>query len=329
MNMSKPVSKVLVLDDHPAHAEAIKRFCDDHNLIGLKVRKNRLMAVLRSNIDLSAILLGEHYGGSLADCAAIATRIDALRPELPIILRRDAEAVRDGLPAALQQVICATYVAHDMAALRTVVDEYIFSLDYPNALVRGISEITEARLGSLFRHLGVSWDTPCIVRDRIIFGEVFSLMALESAWCRGYMMMQAEEQPLLELLAEQPGRHGAADFRDLNSVLGELTNLIWGAFKDRYLGDGRAAPSSRVQVPLLINHKHRYISFGSDNPQLCFKYRLTDEATGRSVHLDQRFIFSLRWSPEEFEAAASAQASAAEDANAVDALVDAGELELF
>ena len=50
MDMNKPVSKVLVLDDCPAHAEAIKRFCDENNLIGLKVRTHRLPAVLRQEI---------------------------------------------------------------------------------------------------------------------------------------------------------------------------------------------------------------------------------------------------------------------------------------
>ena len=88
MTEGKPVSKVLVLDDSPVHVEAIKRFCDDHNLIGLKVRRNRLLNVLRSNIDLGAILLAEDYGGSVEESAIVATQIDALRPELPIILRR-------------------------------------------------------------------------------------------------------------------------------------------------------------------------------------------------------------------------------------------------
>jgi len=36
MNENKPVSKVLVLDDSPVCANAIKRFCDEHNLVGLK-----------------------------------------------------------------------------------------------------------------------------------------------------------------------------------------------------------------------------------------------------------------------------------------------------
>ncbi|WP_206997760.1 chemotaxis protein CheX [Trinickia mobilis] len=319
MNMNMPVSKVLVLDDSSEHAEAIKRFCDENNLIGLKVRKHRLPAVLRSNIDLGAILLAENYGGSIAESTAIATRIDALRPELPVILRRHEQPTLDDLPTALRGTVCAAYVASDMGTLRKAIDEYIFGLDYPNALVRGISEITESRLGHVFRDLTVSWDTPCIVRDQIIFGEVFSLIALESAWCRGYMMIQADEQPLLDMLSREQTRNEAADFRDLNSSLGELTNMIWGAFKDRYLGDADAASRSQIQVPLLINHKQRYISFGSSNPQLCFKYRLTDEASGRFVVLDQRFIFSLTWSPEDFK----------ENIGDVDALVEAGELDLF
>jgi hypothetical protein len=317
MDMNKPVSKVLVLDDCPDHAEAIKRFCDENNLVGLKVKTHRLQAVLRSNIDLGAILLAENYGGSTAECAAIASRIDALRPELPIILRRDERATLDDLPHALREVVCAAYVASDMAPLRLAIDEYLFVMDYPNVLVRGIAEITEFRLASLFRDLTITMDTPCLVRDQIIFGEVFSLIALESSWCRGYMLVQTDEQPLLDMLGRKQD-DGAADFRDLNSVLGELTNMVWGAFKDRYLGDTQAA-RSQVQVPLLINHKQRYISFGTTNPQLCFKYRVTDEASGRSIVFDQRFIFNLSWSPEAFK----------DSAGDVDALVAAGELDLF
>jgi CheY-specific phosphatase CheX len=318
MDMNKPVSKVLVLDDCPDHAEAIKRFCDENNLVGLKVKTHRLQAVLRSNIDLGAILLAENYGGSRDECAAIASRIDALRPELPIILRRDERATLDDLPHALREVVCAAYVASDMAPLRLAIDEYLFVMDYPNALVRGIAEITEFRLANLFRDMTVTSDTPCLVRDQIIYGEVFSLISLESTWCRGYMLVQTDEQPLLELLGRKQGGEVAADFRDLNSVLGELTNMVWGAFKDRYLGDAQAA-RSQVQVPLLINHKQRYISFGTSNPQLCFKYHVTDEATGRSIVFDQRFIFNLSWSPEDFK----------ESTGDVEALVAAGELDLF
>ena len=77
MNPNEPVSKVLVLDDCPAHQAALKQFCDDNNLVGVKVAKNRLASVLRSNIDLGAVLFAESYGGAAEDSAGLAIRINA------------------------------------------------------------------------------------------------------------------------------------------------------------------------------------------------------------------------------------------------------------
>ena len=319
MNENKPVSKVLVLEDCPAHVEAIRQFCDENNLIGVKVAKSRLASALRSNFDLGAIFVSGSYGGSSEESAAIARKIHAARPELPIIMRRGTDAGPGDVPAALDTVVCGSYVASDMASLRKLIDEYIFNREYPNALVRGIAELTSAVLANLFSDMDVAVDAPCIVRDRIIFGEVFSLIPLESTWCRGYMMIQAEEQPILDLLNRRETSQGAADFRDLNSLLGELTNLIWGAFKNRYVGDADGLSHSQVQVPLLINHKQKYISFGSESPHLCFTYRLKDEQSGRTVKLHQRFAFSLSWSPEDFQ----------EFEQAAGATIGAGELDLF
>lgn len=320
MTNQKPVSKVLILDDVAIHAEAIKRFCDDHNLVGLKTRDENLFAVLRSNVDLGAIFLSESYGGTIAFATAVAKEIHAVRPELPIVLRREGSAALDDLPEALRQVLSGAYTIDDFEPLRLIVDEYIFSLDYPYALVRGISEISESTLRSMFEGVEITPEAPCIVRDRIIFGEVFSLIPLDTAWCRGYMMLQAEEDAILDLMNHRHMCSGTvADFRDLNSLLGEATNMIWGAFKNRYLSDEHTQNRSQVQVPLLINHKHKYISFGTGNPQLSFSYRLQDPETGATVKLDQRFAFNLAWSPEDFK----------ETVHDTDALISAGELDLF
>ena len=316
--IDKLVSKVLILDNSPTHSAAIKAFCDENNLVGLKVRSNRLMHVLRSNIDLGAILYSESYGSSPEENAEIALRIHTVRPELPIVLRRDDEPSLDGVNELLKRVFCAAYTINDMSSLRQVIDEYIFSVDYPNALVRGISEITENVFSSQFKQLTTRWDTPYIVRDRLIFGEVFSLIPLESAWCRGYMMLQTEEDGILAVL-NCDARFPESGFREVNSVLGEITNLIWGAFRNRYIGDAAAISGSQIQVPLIVNHKHKFISFGTENPQLCFLYTLTDEKSGRAVKLYQRFVFNLSWSPQDFK----------EIEHDVGDLVDSGELELF
>ena len=67
-----PVSKVLVLDNSPAHAHLIKQFCDANNLVALKARKGAVMSVLRTNIDLGGILYSESYGESAQESARIA-----------------------------------------------------------------------------------------------------------------------------------------------------------------------------------------------------------------------------------------------------------------
>lgn len=313
------VSKVLVLDDSPEHVQRIKRFCDENNLVPLKVKKGAVMSVLKTNVDLGAILYSEDYGGSVAAAADIASEIHSARPELPIIIRRGKQATLADLPSVLRQACCAAYVTEDFSALRKVIDEYIFCLIYPNALLRGIAEITESALRSQLKTLSLSLDTPYIVRDRIIFGEVFSLIPLESSWCRGYMMLQTEEDAFLELLGGKDGAGAALTFRNLNDLLSEITNLIWGAFKNRYIESDRSVVGGQIQVPLIVNHKHRYISFGTTNPQLCFRFILTDEERKRSTTLYARYIFNLSWSPERFKEIAPDTAG----------LVDSGELELF
>jgi hypothetical protein len=311
-------SKVLVLDDDSTQADALKTVFEVHGLTPLKVRRNRLMSVLRTNIDLGGIFISETYGASSQESAEIALRIQALRPELPIVLRRANTPADSGdLPESWQRAVCAVFDEVAPEPLKAIIDEHIFSLYYPCELVRGISELTESVLAGQFPALTLHWETPCLVRDQIIFGEVFSLIPLESDWCRGYMMLQTEEQPIIDTLNRHAPRDGGATFRTVNNLLGETTNLIWGAFKNRYIGDAASA-GRHVQVPLIVNHKQRYISFGSDNPQLCFLYTLTDDS-GASIRIYQRFVFNLAWSPEDFR----------EIVNDPAALVEAGELEFF
>jgi hypothetical protein len=79
-------SKVLVLEDEPAAQEHIKAFCEDNHLVALKPHGDHVMTVLRSNVDLGAIFIGEHFGGPGAGLP-LARAIHEARPELPLLLR--------------------------------------------------------------------------------------------------------------------------------------------------------------------------------------------------------------------------------------------------
>jgi CheY-specific phosphatase CheX len=320
---AKLVSKVLVLDHSPECYETIKSFCDANDLVGLKVQEDNVMTVLKSNVDLGAILLSEKFFGYAHGGLALAYEMHQIRPELPIFLRREYVDDLEDLSETDKKSFTVAYTIKTIDKLRKYIDECIFCVMYPNALVRGITELTKMSLESQLKGVNIEIDTPYIVRDRIIFGEIFTLIPLESSWCRGYMMLQTQEQSLLDLIKNDKTHvnpDDADDFRNVNNVLGEVTNLIWGAFKNRFISYTKSN-INMAQVPLVINHQHRYISFGSENPQLCFRYRMvdTDQGVTKTYLLYQRFVFNLNFSPEDFT----------ENEGVMDDLMNSGELELF
>jgi hypothetical protein len=318
------VSKVLVLDESKACHEKIKAFCEEARLIGVKTQTDKVMSVLKSNVDLGCIFLSEAFDGKADGGLRLGREIHEVRPDLPIFLRREHSASLKGLSDIDQKNFSAAYTMDRINDLKSAIHECIFSLAYPNALVRGIAEMTKAALESQFKGLATAIETPYIVRDRLIFGEIYTLIPIEGSWCRGYMTLQAEEAALMKLVQSDKTHfspESADDFRNLNGVLGEITNLIWGSFKNRYITTDAMPTFYLSQVPIVINHKHRYISFGSENPQLCFQYTLTDRSDqqAKPVSIYQRFVFNLNWSPEDFS----------ENVVSVDDLFKSGELELF
>jgi hypothetical protein len=315
------ISKALVLDDDELALRKIKQFGDAHQLVCVKSLASNVIGVLRSNVDLGAIFLSETFRVDGDSALDFAEEIRAVRPELPIFLRREAFSHMDDLTERQRHLFCTAYTLEEIDALVPVLGETIFSLVYPNVLVRGIGEITKLALESQFKKVNVMVEPPYIVRDRIIYGELFTLIPLESNWCRGYMMLQTDEAPIIQFVeagrTHIPAEH--AVFRDINHVLGEVTNLVWGGFKNRFISnepiDGRAS-----QVPIVVNHQHRYISFGSEDPQLCFKYTLADpDGNAQPLVLYQRFVFNLSWTPEKFK----------ENEAVAENLIDSGELEFF
>lgn len=315
-NNAAATCKVIVHDSDPAYAARIKTFCDQNNLIAVKAHADNIMDVLKSNVDLGAVFLPEDAEGGLQLCRTV----HHARPELPIMLREANNSV-----AATQlehPPFCASYRLENIDSLRDTINEHIFNKQYPNALIRGIEEITKESLRHLFPAISIDTFFPYLVKDRIIYGELFSLIPIESSWCRGYMMMQTDQKHIPDIVDKaMVGQQPTGDFRVINDVLSEMTNMIWGGMKNRFIGDQNDAGTQfATQVPIIVNHLNRYITFGTDTPQLCFKYTLSDHGTGgKEVTLYQKFIFNLNWAPEKFS----------EMQPTVDDFINSGDLELF
>jgi hypothetical protein len=314
------VSKILVHEPNEDAAEQLREYFKSKGMVGLKDNSKDILELLNSNTDLGAVFLSSNADYDGLTGAQMGLKINNLRPELPLFIRKDKLAEEDVDSSSFGNF----YSLNDLGRLDYLIDEHLFSRFYPIPLIRGVQEITQESLQNTISNVRVSCDPPYLVKDQLIFGELFSLIPLESNWCRGYMMLQTTEHEIMDVIQAGKTHLGTAedlDFRDVNSLLNEITNLVWGGIKSRFFVSSEVQDASvRTQVPILVNHKEKYISFGTVEPQLCFKYQITDvNDPSISITVYQKIVFNLDWRPEAFQ----------ESDQAVDQLVDSGELELF
>ncbi len=312
-------AKVLLLEHDPVQYPRLLEFCESLGLVSVPCAAADAMDALAQHKDLAGVLLAEDLPCDAPDSLKLAIALHRQRPELPIFLRRTSARP---LNADESRAVTHPWASEDIGTLRAHIDHSLFGLRYPTVLVNGILDLSLNALRSMFPNAEVEAEPPYVVHDRIIYGQVSTLIALESTWCRGYMMLQTEEGALRQGMAQGMGYEGVGGdlgFRELNNLLGETTNLIWGAFKNRYIPP-QAFATQQTQVPIVINHEQKYISFGSQDPQLCIRYQLTDPRRPRQrpLIIVQRFIFNLLFEAEAFTEFAQPAATAT-----------TGELELF
>jgi len=317
-------SKVLVHEADDLALSELKQFCIANNLIGLHGQQENILEALKSNIDLGAVFLYENTAASNEENKGLASEIHHIRPELPIFLRTENSDSLQNLSEEVKKSVAGAYHLGDKNKLKELLDTYLFSKHFPEEIVHGIVETTSKALSEVFKGMNVSCDMPFIVKDKLIHGELFSLISLESDWCRGYMMFQAQEKCIVSMISNgktyMPTNR--LDFRDVNNMLSEISNMAWGGFKSRFFTTESMdnVGGHRVEVPIIINHARGFITFGSDEPQLCFRYTLTDQDGDLPpVTLYQKFVFSLVWSPENYKA----------NEGTVDDMLNNGELEMF
>lgn len=322
------VSRVLIFEENPAASGLLKTFCSANGLIALKQTSASSMHMLEHNIDLGAVLISEHYSNpaeQIGNGLELARRIHQLRRELPIFLRRDGTLALDDLPTAQASGIAGAFDINQPESLNALLDQYLADTEYPISLIRRMEEVTHGALAALFKDVEISNELPYLVKDKLTYGDILSLLPVEAPWFSGYMMVQSEEQSMLELIRD--GRTAiegsAVDFRDVMGMLSEITNLAWGGLRTRLLALHPKTPEegSRISVPITVNQYKEFISFGTDRSQLCFKYTLRDTHNRLpTATLYQKFIFNIHWSPEAYLQA---------DENNVEDLVESGCLELF
>ncbi len=318
-DVSSIQSKLLILSDDDSTMSQLGIFCENNNIQALKSRKRSVLDVLANNTDLGGIIISDEYSADEKSSTELIELIHYKRPELPIFYN-----TKKRVSESHKTLLSGVFNLNQLDLLQSQIDKHLFTTYYPIPLIRGMQEISLESIKANIRNCTISVDPPYLVKDQIIYGELLSLIPLESSWYRGYMMLQTTEGEMKTAIKRglTPIDPKDTDFRFVNSVLNEITNLIWGGIKSRFsnVSDSENSVTSTTQVPISINHKHNYISFGTTDPQLCFHYQISDyNDTNEVIDIYQKFVFNLSWYPENFQ-------NCDEE---TEKLVQSGELELF
>ena len=323
-DMPEVRSKILFFENEDTHIERLKQFFPNNQLIGLRARSySGVLEVIQKNVALGAVLLCESDDPDGISFGETALEIHKIRPELPIFLRRETVEGLEDLGYALDSAIAAAYRGADTETLNELFATHLFSVKYPDSMIRGIEKVTEEALQMVFHNVEIFTCVPYLIKDSLIFGQLFTMIPLESSWCRGYMLLQIEKSQLTHLIQQgrTPFSSGDTGAAELNGLLGEMTNMIWGRFKSHFFANDRLDKNAKSsQVPVIVDQDSSYISFGTNNPQLCFRYVIHDKSDAFDpVSIYQKFIFHLDWTPENYQ----------EPSESVENLVELGEIELF
>ncbi|QEN07027.1 chemotaxis protein CheX [Oceanispirochaeta crateris] len=294
-NMIK--SKVLTFDTDMTVLPQLRKIFDANHLSGIRSvgDPSIIHIILDKNILLGAIFVNNR--GNWKD---LSVRIKEIRPELPLFLRVEEPSEADEIPTEMAWYFDGLFHINEEEKISQYLKTHIFIRDYPLEMIRHIQNFSIHSIKAMIPEAVVHSLPPLMIRDKVIYGEITSLIPVNTNWCRGYLMLQCDMRELHEILGtmKNPAFRGSID-EVVPPIISELTNLFWGSFKTVFLKEGFLEESGPdIQVPILVNHKLRNISFGGDIPQLCFEYIIKEPGgLKRQTRIVQKFIFNLSWNP--------------------------------
>jgi len=296
-------SKILVYEEDEKHAQALKAMFQESNLTAFKPVK--VLEALTSSVDFGGVFLCQPKESGNQEYMEMLQKIREMNSEIPIFFRINDQDFLENEGKQIAEFCTVIYHKNDITKLKDGIERYLFSHEYPNAFIRGVREFTESSLSSCTQGVNISCSLPYLVKDNMSNGGLISVIYLESTWCRGYMMLQADNVELMRLIKEKKTYQLPENLsaKDLNSLLSEFTNMIWGEFRNKFIPEDEADVDTvhKIEIPIVINYAERYASFGSGVNQLCFQYTLDDvDKKMAPISIYQKFVFNLTWSPEKF-----------------------------
>jgi hypothetical protein len=321
-NNSKIESKILIYETDDDYKDVLKSFCQDYNLKGgFVATPELLMPTIKSSLNVGGIIIC----GLNHEVLGFVCEINVFFPSIPIFIRSvEIEVTNQFLQMAVNPDVIKSYQSDDFDTLKTLMSDFVFNKVFPEGWIQDFQAMACEAMIEKFRDTHVTSTNVFMSSDRRIYGERIELMSIRSDWCEGVVMLQSVSSDIIRVINDGKTTFTAHNGRAAwyaEDLMRELMNSIWGAFKSKYIPSDYVGREGGIDVPLTINHKEGYISFGAADPLVGFSFDLEryDPESGEILYkfnIYLKFSFHLHWDSEKF-------------IENEEELVDSGELEFF
>ena len=270
---------------------------------GLIVRNDAsFWEILSSNLRIGAIFLG----GPLPELKIFLPKLHLQKREIPIFVHADQSELIDEFNDEYPNALVIRYDSIVEEQLTSLIQQHIFTRYYPDTLLQNVASDFCDIMTEQFSEVFPSCDRVLASADRRMYGQRLEYMPIKSNWCAGAMLLETNTSDIANLV--QLGRSHfnqpiAQPSLCAEDVLREISNLLAGAFKNKYVPNDFSPNKTYPEIPMTINHQEGYVSFGTTSPMLCFDFTIHDRRNGAHdfspFQIALRLSFHSHWDPGE------------------------------
>jgi hypothetical protein len=254
--------------------------------------------------DICAVFLSENFDSDGLTGFHIAAKIHRLRSNIPIFMRLDGQRTINDIPTEHRQLITGCYNTCDPAQLKKITDSFLYGYFFPNRLVDILLDAGLFTLKSAIKHCEIRPSRPFLIYDYTLAAEFTSILPIQLPFGNGSLTFSINENDALTLIKNEHTSLQKDQFSidHCNQLISEITNQFWGKVRRMCAPVyGRDQLRSPVYIPLVVNHKMKYINFGNNTPQLCFRYLLIrDHLIPEGISVGFKIIFNSILRPNDF-----------------------------
>lgn len=299
---------ILVYDTDDDALNLIKAIAAEGNIVVPKKSAIDILTLIQNTdldaTDICAIFLTEDQDENGLCGFDIAKEIHRARSNVPIFMRlRNGGSIND-LNISQRQLIAGCYCTSEPEQLKNYTDKFLYGFYFPTKLVDIFTSAGTSVLNSTFKGCEVREAKPFLVYDHFINTEYTSILPVQFSFGNGVLTLLIKEDDAVALIdnGHTSLNKDQVNNDHLNQLISEVMNLYWGKVRrSAEVTYGSEQERSPVNIPIVVNHKKKYINFGNNTPQLCFRYvLLRDASTLDPIIVEFKMMFNSVLRPKDF-----------------------------